>query len=205
MKEINTVKDLMNNEELMSYVTEDIEDFEEDAVVTYEVWAIGYNTEDVITDTEMCIGEFVDPDQAVKKAKSLTLADIIHQAVEEDDGTRPTTDVARISIEVETVVEEDEGTMNVGTIYKRDIQINEEFDDEPDDIDPTVNLNEGEYELVEDGMLKVSCKLLKDFNKNDCVKICFKDENYEVFPLTYKIMSKVTYEDGDYYHCEFIY
>ena len=52
--------------------------------------------------------------------------------------------------------------------------------------------------------LKIPCKLLKDFNKNDYIDILFKEEN-ERFILTYKIISKAIFADGDYYICEFIY
>lgn len=204
MREINTIQDLMKEEDLLKHVTEDIEDFDLNAVVTYAVWAIGYTKDSCVTNVDMLIGEFIDPDQAIEKAKALTLADIIHQAVEEDDGTESDESVAYISIEVETVVDdEDEGTMNIGTIYKRDIWLNEE-EEQVEDSTPVIELQETDYALVEDGMLKVGCTLLKDFNKNDYVKIKFVNEN-TTYPFTYKIVSKVEYEDGNFFHCEFIY
>lgn len=203
---MTTVKDLMNNEELVKHITEDIEEIPEDSAVTYEVWAIGYDNDNEITDTEMFIKDFEDPDEAVEHAKQLTLADIVHQAAEEHTGVEPTADLAYISIEVETVIEDEEDeTMNIGTIYKRDLWIDGEYGSEEDfeSVDPIVNLYAGDYAVSDDGMLKVSCKLLKDFNKNDYVQIVFIGESK--YPMTYKIMSKVVYEDGDYYHCEFIY
>jgi hypothetical protein len=119
---MTNIKDLMNNEELMQHIAEDLEDFDDCAPVTYEVWTIGYNEADVVNGTDMLIGEFDDPDEAIKCATNLTLADIIHQAAEEDNGKEPTTHTSYISIEVETVVaDDDEGTMNIGTIYRRDI------------------------------------------------------------------------------------
>lgn len=211
MKEINTVKDLITNEELMSYVTEDLEDFDDNAVVTYSVWVIGYNQDSCVTDTDMFIGEYADPDEAIEKAKALTLADIIHQASEEDDGTRPEETITYISIEVETVVEDgEEGTMNVGTIYKRELWIDGEYgadDNAPvltEDCEDVVIMHDDEYELLEDSTLKVKCEILKNFNKNDTVQIMFADENGSPV-LTYKIISKVIYGDGDYYHCDFMY
>lgn len=211
MKEINTVKDLITNEELMSYVTEDIEDFDDNAVVTYSVWAIGYNQDSCVTDTDMFIGEYTDPDEAIEKAKALTLADIIHQASEEDDGTRPEETITYISIEVETVVEDgEEGTMNVGTIYKRELWIDGEYgtdDNAPavtEEYEDVVIMHDDEYELLEDSTLKVKCEILKNFNKNDTVQIMFADENGSPI-LTYKIISKAIYGDGDYYHCDFMY
>lgn len=123
-REINTIKDLMNDEELMSHVTEDLEDFTDDSEVTYEVWAIGYDEENNITDAEMFIKEFTDPDEAVKYAKQITLADVIHKAAEENDTAEAIANITSISIEVETVVEDDdESTMNVGTVYKKQLII----------------------------------------------------------------------------------
>lgn len=123
MKEIKNVKNLMNDEELMSYITEDLEDFEEDTPVTYEVWAIGYDENNVITDTDMWLTEFEDPDEAVEYAKQVTLADVIHQAAKNDSTAKAIVSIKYISIEVETVIADYDGTMNVGTIYKKQIMI----------------------------------------------------------------------------------
>jgi hypothetical protein len=185
-KEINTVKDLLANEELLQYIIEDIEDLPEDTEVTYEVWAIGYDSDDTMTDKEVLIGTFTDPDKAVNCAEQLVLADI-----------KSTADVSYWSIEVETVINDDENdyTMNVGTVYQRELWV-KTYD---------VQLTEKDYTLLDDGTLKVSCELLKDFNKNDYVKIKFVEENDNVSILTYKIISKAIYEDMDYFLCEFIY
>lgn len=201
------IKNLMNNEELVRHITEDLDDIPEDTTVTYEVWAIGYDNDNEVTDTEMFIKDFEDPDAAIEHAKQLALADIVHQAAEEHTDTEPATDLAYIAIEVETVIEDEEGeTMNIGTIYKRDLWIDGEYGSEEDfeDVDPIVKLSTSDFTLLEDGTLKVSCKLLKDFNKNDYIKVRFIDEE-EIESFLYKIISKVIYEDGDYYHCEFYY
>ena len=193
----------------MKFVTEDLEDFDGDLPVTYEVWAIGYNGDDAITDTEMYVAEFTDPDKAIERAKQLTLADIVHQAAEEDDGTEPTSDVRHIVIEVETVVEDEdeEGTMNVGTIFKRDLWIDGEYSDEEDapedEYSEVVPVTAKDYTLLEDGSIEVSCDILKNFNKNDMVQIWFTDENKDYKSiLTYKIISKTT---ANKYICEFVY
>lgn len=196
--------------DMVNELVNDIEDIPEDSTATYEVWAIGYNSDDTVTDAEMLIGEFTDPDEAVECAKQLTLADIIHQAAEEDNGAQPAEDVAYISVEVETVVaDEDEGTMNVGTIYKKELLIDggyicDEDSEDAEEPDPIMAIAAEDYTLLEDGTLKVRCDLLKDFNKNDYVRFQFLGET-ESCLLTYKIMSKVMYADGDYYHCEFMY
>lgn len=208
MKEVNTVKELMEDKDLMRYVTEYLDDFADDTVVTYEVWAIGYDEHGAITDTDMYITESEDPDVAIEKAKALTLADIIHQASEEDNGTEPISSVTCISIEVETVVDdEEEGTMNVGTIYKRDIWLDGEYDDEEDvtedEYSAVVPITNKEYTLLEDGSIEVDCLTLKDFNKNDMVQFMFIDENADTTPIiTYKIISKTT---ANKYICEFVY
>lgn len=196
MKEINTVRDLMNDEELSSYVTEDLEDFDDTAVVTYAIWAIGYDADSCITDTEMYLGEFVDPDLAVEKAKALTLADIIHLAAEEDD-SEPNEDVAYVTIEVETVVDdEEEGSMNVGTIFKKDIWLYEEPDDEE-----LIHVKDNEYVLDEDGNLIISCAQFNHLNKNDRIKVMYDDEDNTPV-LTYTIKSKTT---DNKFICEFEY
>ena len=103
---MTNVKDLMNNEELMQYILEDLEDFPEDSPVTYEVWALGYDRFEAITDSELLLAEFSNPDKAVEYAKQITLADIVHKASEENTGIEPTIDLDHISVEVETVVDE---------------------------------------------------------------------------------------------------
>lgn len=203
--EINTVKDLMENEELSQFVTEDLEDFEDDTVVTYEVWAIGYDEDDAVTDTDLYLGEFNDPDQAVDVAKNLTLSDIIQRASEEDNVV-PDEPVSRISIEVETVIENEESeTMNVGTIYKRDLWIDGEYGDEADapdnEFDTLIQLKDNEYSLDDDGNLIISCSQFNHLNKNDIIKVQYVDEDNQPI-LTYKIISKTT--SGNF-ECEFMY
>ena len=170
----------MNNfDTIVKGIIDELEDIPEDATVEYEVWAIGYNGDDAVTDTDFLLKTFEDPDEAVKFAKDCTLADVINLTA---DGESIENDVTSISIEVETVVEdEDEGTMNVGTIYYKTIDIS------PADL----CLTDKDYELLDDGTLTVSCELLKKFSRNDYVKIMFADED-EKPVLTYKIISKIT-------------
>jgi hypothetical protein len=210
---MSTIKDLYNNEELLNNIVEDIDDIPEDAEVLYAVWALGYNKDDDITDTEVLVGEFTNPDEAVACAENLTI-----KAIDELGYEKPDNDTAYFSVEVETVVgdpdDEDGGTMNIGTIYKRDLWIDgeygsedclEEMLDELVEVDPIIAITAEDYELLEDGALKVRCDLLKGFNKNDYLRLQFVGEPESVPVLTYKIMSKVIYEDGDYYHLEFEY
>ena len=193
-----TINEMMNNPELLEDITEDLEDFDETAEVVYEVWALGYDENDEITDAELCMFTSTDRDEAINYAKKATLADVVHGA---GNGPCASSEVFRIAIEVETVVPVDDDLVNIGTVYSKtvwEVEEPEELEDDPD----VVELTEEAYTLLEDGTLKVSCKLLKDFNKNDCVAFRFVNEDCL---MTYKIISKVIYEDGDYYHCEFIY
>ena len=195
--EINTVKDLMENEELSRFVTEDLEDFEEDSVVTYEVWAIGYDEDGAITDTDLYLGEFLDPDRAIEVAKNLTFSDVIQRAAEEDNVV-PDEPVTYISVEVETVVADDEGnSMNVGTIYKKELCI----DGESEDDEEIIHVKDNEYSIDEDGNLIITCAQFNHLNKNDIIKVMYDDEDGTPV-LTYKVMSKTT--SGNF-ECEFMY
>lgn len=206
MKEVLTLKEVMENKDLAKFIAEDLDEIPEDAEVTYELWAIGYNADGAMTDTEMFIAEFKDPDAAIEFAKKVTMADIVHQAAEEHDGSTPAENVTYISLEVETVVDEDEdGTMNIGTIYKRELWIDGEYGDEEDapedEYSEVVPVTAKDYRLLEDGSLEIDCDILKNFNKNDMVQIWFTDEDNKSI-LTYKIISKTT---GNKFICEFIY
>lgn len=192
-----TIKDLMENEELKQYITEDLEDFEEDLVVTYEVWAIGYDEDGAITDTDLYLGEFLDPDRAIEVAKNLTFSDVIQRAAEEDNVV-PDEPVTYISIEVETVVADDEGnSMNVGTIYKKELCV----DGESEDDEEIIHVKDNEYSIDDDGNLIISCAQFNHLNKNDIIKVMYDDEDNTPV-LTYKIMSKTT--SGNF-ECEFMY
>lgn len=206
MKEVLTLKEVMENKDLAKFIAEDLDEIPEDAEVTYELWAIGYNADGAVTDTEMFIAEFKDPDAAIEFAKKVTMADIVHQAAEEHDGSTPAENVTYISLEVETVVDEDEdGTMNIGTIYKRELWIDGEYGDEEDapedEYSEVVPVTAKDYRLLEDGSLEIDCDILKNFNKNDMVQIWFTDEDHKSI-LTYKIISKTT---DNKFICEFIY
>ena len=198
------VKELFENEELMNNIVEDIEDIPEDAEVTYEVWALGYDEEDNITDVEFCLESFDTLDSALTYLKTLTLEDVImnYGTCHDDTTNEDLVDVEYFTLEIETVVNTSEdGTTNLGTVYQRDLQIDGEYG-YVEDAEPTIFIYSKDYEFLKDGTIKVRRELLKDYNKNDCVKLCFAEE--EPCTLTYKIISKVEYTDGDYYHLDFI-
>lgn len=181
MKEMN---DLVN--ELVA----DIEDIPADVPVVYEVWAIGHDEEDQVTDAEMMLASFEDPDMAVSYAKTVTLADVVNLAA--DDECDAATEAHSISIEVETVVPDEEGTMNIGTIYKKTLEIYEELPE-------YVILNGDEFEIVADGNIQVSCSLLEGYKEKDCFNVVFADATYPS-PIPYRIISKTS---SGYFICEF--
>ena len=159
-----TLKEIMENPDLATCIAEDVEDFDADTPVVYEVWALGYGENDMVTDAEMLIEEFTDPDLAIEKAKQLTLADIVYQAEDECDAEDLQV-IKRISIEVETVIpdaEDEEGTINIGTIFRKDI-LDISAEDLPIEPEPYVDLYTKDYEILEDGMLKVRYEVLKEF------------------------------------------
>ncbi len=180
MKDMNDIVDQLVN---------DIEDIPEDTSVVYEVWAIGHDEEDCLTGAELLLATFEDPDPAVEYAKAVSLADVVNLAA--DDNCEVTATAHSISIEVETVVPDDFG--NVGTVYRKRIEIFEELPE-------FVALSNNEFEIMEDGNIRIPCILLRDYKKNDNITVIFEDEE-KPWPITYKIISKTT--DG-YYICEFV-
>jgi hypothetical protein len=202
---IMTVKDIYENEELMNNIVEDLYEIPEDSEVTYEVWALGYTCDEELTDAEILVGEFNDPDAAIACAEKVSLKSLRDAGYDEPDEK-----AVYFSIEVETVVEdpedEDGGTMNIGTVYSRELWTDGEYgsdEDAPDYGDPIVAVCSADYSLLDDGTLKLSAQFLKDFNKNDYIRVQFVEEPDSAI-LLYKIMSKVEYTDGDYYHCDLI-
>ncbi len=180
--------------EIVNKLVEDIET-PEDVSVTYEVWAVGYDEDNEPNGAFMLLNTFDDPDQAVAYAKDITLAEVVNLAAEEDYDEL-TYETASISIEVETVVpsaDEDGLNINVGTVYKKRIEI---YEDTPE----FVELTRKDYEILEDGNLQIPCAILKDYNKNDEFTALFVDEE-QAWPITYKIISKTT---SGHYICEFV-
>ena len=182
--------------ELVNELVEDIE-MPEDIPVAYEVWAIGFDEEDIPNGASMLLSTFSDPDKAVAYAKSLTLAEVVNLAAE-DDYDDLTYETHSISIEVETVVpsaDEEELNMNVGTVYKKRIEIYEKL---PNDF---VTLSEADYEIIEEtGFLQVPCTILKDYNINDIISVVFVDDCSITCPIDYKIIHRSL----DYYICDFV-
>lgn len=123
---MSTIKDLFENEELMNNIVEDLENIPEDTAVCYAVWALGFNKSAELTDDEILLEEFNNPDEAVTFAENVTI-----EQINKLGGTKPiSTDVVYFSIEVETVVvdpeDEEGGTMNIGTVFTKDLWLDAE-------------------------------------------------------------------------------
>lgn len=110
-----TIKDLIENKELMENIVEDIEDVPEDTEVFFAVWALLYD-EDGDCVSSFLTGEFADPDAAISYVNHFSLEEFQR----ETPSMPPLYDFAFITLEVETVIgdpdDEDGGTMNIGTI-----------------------------------------------------------------------------------------
>ena len=172
---MTTVKDIYDNE---IYDFEELEGLDDNIPIVYEVWAIGRDSEGAITDSEMLIDKFDNPEKAVAYAKALTLADIIFKAAESKEAYTVNDDVASITVEVETVVEGEDGVMNVGTIYHNEVFSREDLVLKEEDYYVDINTN----------ALVVKCQKLVDFKEGDYVKVAFTDTCLDA-ALTYKITS----------------
>lgn len=182
-----------NMNDIVNKLVEDIE-IPDDVPVMYEVWALGYDEEDKPTDAELLIGTFEDPDEAVSFARDTTIADVLGLA-EDEDYTNFNGLAHTIHVEVETVVSDKEnGTLNVGTVYKKTLEL---FEEVPD----FICLSSDDYEVIEEtGYIQIPCNILKEYNKNDVITVIFEDEE-QPWPIEYKIISKTT---SGHYICEFV-
>lgn len=119
------MEEIMNVEEIKNLIAEELGDDISIENVEYEVWAIGYDADERVTDASMLLESFENQAEAIAYAKNVELADIVHLASEAGDEPSDV-DITYISVEVETVVDlgEDEGTVNVCTIYQKEIQLN---------------------------------------------------------------------------------
>lgn len=190
---------VINYSDFLKGLEDTLNDLPDTTDITYEVWALGYTSDNKITDTEIFLEEFDDLDKAKAYAEKLTVKEIL----EYEDAAKLVDDrVAYFMIEVQTVVDDpdDDGTISLISTINKELWIA----DDPEDEEPQVviALSKDDYTVLEDGTLKVSCECLKGFNKNDYVMFHFIGEESDY--IMYKIISKVAYNDGDYYHCEFI-
>ena len=199
------VKELFENEALMHNIVESLDDLPEDAEVIYSVWALGYDKNKEITDDEVLLSEFTDPDAAIEFADKVVLETITDIGYGEQDP-----DTAYFSIEVETEVgdpdDEDGGTMNIGTVYHRDLWIDGEYgseEDAPCVVASVVAIAPRDYFILDDGLFRVRADFLQEYDVGDVVSFYFIDEP-DSDMLTYKLLSMSSYDGIEYFDCELL-
>ena len=197
-------KELLTDNDFIESLAESLEDTPQDSEVKYDLWVIGHNRNGYSAD-ELFIYEFETSEEAIAKAETIDLKFVAEQVEAPLDSYCDYCSINKFTVEVETVVDDEEGdAMNIGTIYKRDLWIDGEYgseEDLPEIEEPFIGILSSDVTILDDGTLKIKCDMLKDYNKNDFVNFYFIDEP-DTSILTYKIVSKVIYTDGDYYHCE---
>jgi hypothetical protein len=146
--------------------------------VSYEVWILGYNRFDVLTSFEYLVGSFTNPDAAVDRAKTLSVPELDEKIPDE---------VSYFSIEVETVA----AGLNAGTIYRRHLE----------NTKPTIDIwiKETEYELTEEGNIKITGSNIKSFKTGYYINMSISGK-----PEAESILLKVIYKEDNFIVCEFI-
>ena len=165
---------------IKEYTMQDIDELEDFDIppVSYEVWVLGYDRFDRLTPFEYLVGSFNNPDAAVNRARTLVIPDLEEEVPDE---------VSYFSIEVETIT----AGLPVGTIYKRYLE----------NTKPTVDLwiNETDYELTEEGNLKITGSKIKSFKTGYYINISISGRP-EAEPILLRVMLK----EADSITCEFI-
>ena len=202
---MNNIEEMFTNNEIVNNIADSLGDFPQSSSAKYALWIISRSTNEEPTD-EFFIYEFDTPEEAINKAEDINFKFIEEQLESSVLYYCSENEISHFSIEVETVVpdpDDEDSTINIGTIYRRELRLDEVYNSEEIGLDgePVVAISASDYELLEDNTLKISKEILKDYNKNDFVNIYFADDPDSDI-LQCKIVSKVTYKDGDYYHCE---
>ena len=152
-----------------------------------EVWAIGYDLNNKPTEVDYLLDSFSDPDSAITFADSITVSEIRKVTGESLVGANC------FSIEIETTSVIDEEPMNVGTIYKRSIYYNSIIAD--------VAISSTDYELLEDGSLKIPAKLLNKVKTKETINVLFKDDVQQPI-IPFKIIGDCF---DDSYICDIVF
>ena len=156
---------------------DELEDFDIPPV-SYEVWVLGYNRFDQLTPFEYLVGSFNNPDAAVDRARTLAIPDLEKEVPDE---------VTYFSIEVETIA----AGLPAGTIYRQYLE----------NTKPTVDLwiKETDYELTEEGNLKVTGSKIKSFKTGYYINMSISGR-----PEAEPILLKVIFKEDNFIICEFI-
>ena len=134
------------------------------ATVNYEVWVVSKNADNVAIGIDHLLSSFRDPDDAIAFAEIISISDI-----------RLNDEAEYYSVEVETASIVDGDHMNLGTIYRKAIY------NEPTSVQLTIT----DYELLEDGRLKIPYQLVHNhITDNNTFTVVFSDEGAKsVFTL----------------------
>jgi len=85
---------------------------------SYEVWALGVNKFDSVTNFEVLLGEFDDPEEARTFAWTVDL-----DLVRSKTAKAFPSDLKQLNIDVETVVDNGDYTENIGTILRVELVV----------------------------------------------------------------------------------
>ena len=163
----------------------------------YEVWAVGYDdTNIVINGSELLIDKFDNHSEAVDFADAVTFADVLNLSSEVDFDDKAF-DVTYINVEIETVVYDvdNDETINVGTIYRRELTIDNEQEE-------FIEITSDDYQIDTFGTMKVSGRVLGNRDLGEKVKFLFADEP-EKPVLTYEVVFRSVDSVPPYYVCDF--
>lgn len=170
---------------------EELEELDLDSETSYEVWALGFDSDNNPTAHDYLLDSFSDPDSAVTFADSITVSEIAKVT----DLTLGSTE--HFSIEIETVAIVDDSPMNLGTIYRRTIYYNS--------ITADVAITHADYELLEDGSIKIHFNKLDKFKNKETINVLFADEINQPI-LTIKIIGEWCGEPHEnYFVCELVF
>ena len=192
-------KDLITNPEFAEVIAESLEDFSQGSLAKYELWIIGYNLDNEPV-SELFVYAFDDPEEAITKAETIDTKFIEEQTEMSIADYYNSHEIERISVEVETIIE-DVDDLSAGTIYKRELLLDEEYEIGLDG-DPIIALSSSDFEILDNNVFKIRKGILRDYHKDDFIHIYITDDpDSDILEL--KITTDVTYDDDDYYHCVF--
>ena len=108
----------IRREEDLALTEEDLDDLDDSisSKTSYEVWALGRDKFNNVTDFEVLLGEFDDPEDARNFAWTVSV-DLVRSKAAEDFPTN----LKQLDIEVETVATEDSYSENIGTILRTEL------------------------------------------------------------------------------------
>lgn len=165
---------------------EELEDLDLDSDTHYEVWAVGYDVNDKLTEFDYLLDSFSDPDAAITFADSVSSKEILE--VEGDALVK----ADHFSIEVETTSIVDDEPMNLGTIYKRSIYYNS--------ITADLMISSMDYEAQDDGSLLIINRFLVKHKDKESINILFLDgDTNPILPI--KIIEEI---DATTFKCEIL-